>query len=141
MDGDITKKLFNDTYLYEWNEQLCSTIISACDMALIPIALDDPFSSGKPENKLFLFWRLGMPAVVSATPAYERAMAQSGLAMACRTQQEWLATLERYIVDKSARRDAGLRGTAFIDNYYSEEKILASWDKLFESVFDVRQGV
>ncbi|MBU4220130.1 MAG: hypothetical protein KKA10_00645 [Euryarchaeota archaeon] len=132
--ANIASKLFDDVYLYEWNEQICSAIISACDMGLIPIPLDNPLASGKPENKLLLFWRMGMPTVVSATPAYSRAMHRCGLPMACRTQQEWQETLERYIVDESARRDAGQRGKAFAEYYYSEEKILAQWDNLIASV-------
>ncbi|MBI4489151.1 MAG: hypothetical protein HY694_08695 [Deltaproteobacteria bacterium] len=131
---DLARKVFHPVYLYEWNEQLCSTIISACDMALIPIRLRDPIYVGKPENKLILFWRLGLPAVVSATPAHERAMLQCGLDMACRTQQDWQETLERYIVDQSARQEAGERGKAFADTHYSEERILARWDRLFTSV-------
>jgi len=132
--ADIARKLLGNVYLYEWNEQLCSTIISACDMALIPMTLDDPFASGKPENKLLLFWRMGMPTVVSATPSHMKAMHLSGLSMACRSQEEWRETIERYISDASARQEAGQRAKAFADRYYSEEKILVQWDVLMESV-------
>ncbi|KHD05768.1 hypothetical protein PN36_08980 [Candidatus Thiomargarita nelsonii] len=135
---DIAHKLFDNlfdnVYLYGWNEQLCSNIITACDMALIPIDLNNPLASGKPETKLMLFWRMGVPAVVSATPVYTRTMQRCGLSMACRTQQEWQETLERYIIDMSARQDAGQRGKTFAENYYSEEKILAQWDSLIASV-------
>lgn len=139
--ADITRKLFDRTYLYEWNELLCSKIITACDMALIPIPLNDPFALGKSENKLILFWRMGMPTVVSATPAYSRAMSQAGLSMACWTSQEWKETLERYMSDISARRDAGQRGKAFAEDHYHAENILAQWDHLFESVLDDRKVV
>lgn len=132
--ADVGRKIFSNTYLYEWNEQTCSAIITACDLALIPIPLDDRMMSGKPENKLLLFWRMGMPTVVSTTPAYERAMERSGLHMACRTQQEWQETLERYIIDESARREAGQRGKTFAESHYSEDQILKLWDSLFESV-------
>ncbi|MBW2168387.1 MAG: hypothetical protein JRG69_03840 [Deltaproteobacteria bacterium] len=132
--ADITRKLFDKVYLYEWNEKFCSTIISACDMALIPMALDDPFALGKPENKLLLFWRMGMPTVVSATPSHIRAMHRSGLSMACRTQEDWQKTLVKYVEDESARQDAGQCGKTFTEQYYSEEKILGQWDALMESV-------
>jgi len=131
---DVAHKFFNNVYIYEWNEQLLSTIITACDMALIPIPLNDPLYKGKPENKLLLFWRMGVPTVVSATPAYERTMQRCSLPMACRSQEEWIVTLEKYIVDKSARQEAGQRGRAFVEENYSEEKILASWDNLFSTV-------
>jgi glycosyltransferase involved in cell wall biosynthesis len=132
--ANFVHMLFDKAYLYEWNEQRCSTVITSCDMALIPVSLSDPFASGKPENKLLLFWRMGMPAVVSATPSHIRAMHLSGLSMACRSQEEWRETLERYINDASARQEAGQRAKAFAEQYYSEEKILAQWDSLMESV-------
>jgi hypothetical protein len=120
--------------LHEWNEKTCSDIISQCDLAVIPIPLNDPLSAGKPENKLLLFWRMGMPVVVSATAAYARAMQLSGLSMACRTKNEWLEVLEKYIIDENARRDAGQRGRVFCENNYSEEKTLELWDEVFRSL-------
>jgi glycosyltransferase involved in cell wall biosynthesis len=130
----LTRKLFDNVYLHEWDEKSCSSIISNCDLALIPISLNNPLAAGKPENKLLLFWRMGVPTVVSATAAYARAMQQCGLPMSCRTKKEWLETLEKYINDKSARSQAGERGRAFAENYYSEEKMLSQWDDVFKSV-------
>jgi len=135
---DDIRRIFGDfaqnVYLYQWNSQLFSTIVCACDLALIPIPLDDPFSAGKPENKLLLFWRMGVPAVVSATPAYERVMRRCGLSMACRTPSDWQVTIEQYMNDESARRDAGQAGRRFAEEHYGEETILERWDNLFASL-------
>lgn len=133
---DVAKKLFDRLCLYQWNEHLFSTIITSCDMALIPIPLDDPLYAGKSANKLLLFWRLGVPAVVSATPAYEELMHQCDLRMTCRTLQEWGDTLERFMDDESARREAGERGRVFAEKHHSDEAILGQWDKLFASLFE-----
>ncbi|HOD12733.1 MAG TPA: hypothetical protein PKO44_06530 [Candidatus Omnitrophota bacterium] len=130
----LTKKLSCDVHLHEWNEKTCSDLIRKCDLALIPISLNDSFAVGKPENKLLLFWRMGMPVVVSSTPAYERAMQQCGLSMTCRTKSEWIETLVKYIDDENARREAGARGLIFAEKYYSEEIILDRWDKVFLSL-------
>jgi len=124
----------NNIYLYQWNEQMCSAIASACDLALIPIPLDNPFAAGKPENKLLFFWRLGVPTLVSATPAYTRAMRLSDLSMVCETKNEWEEKLEYYILNESARKEAGEKGKLCADKYYSEDIILAKWDKLLCSV-------
>jgi len=131
---NLTRRLFDNIYLHEWDENTCSAIITGCDLALIPISLSDPLAAGKPENKLLLFWRMGMPTVVTATPAYSRAMHRCGLPMACRTKGEWLETLEKYINDKGARSEAGEHGRTFSENYYSEEKTLGLWDEVFRSV-------
>ena len=133
--ADMARGLCERVYLYEWNEQMCSNIICASDLAVIPIDLADPLVRGKPENKLVLFWRMGMPAVTSATPAYERAMTKAGLSMTCRNEDEWLATLEKYIGDETARRAAGMAGRCLAESNYGEEIILRQWDKLFDSLF------
>lgn len=131
---DITRKLFRNVHLHEWNERTCAAIITACDLAVIPIPLNNPLAAGKPENKLLLFWRMGMPVVVSGTPAYSRAMQSAGLPMACRTKNEWLETLKKYFIDENLRREAGQRGRVFSENNYSDEKTLLLWDEVFRSI-------
>jgi hypothetical protein len=131
---DEARKIFDPLYVYSWNEYTCSGVCTSCDLALISIPLHNPFAAGKPENKLLFFWRLGIPAIVSATPAHVRAMKECGLAMSCQTPLDWRTTLERYISDEHARREAGQQGKAFADSQHSEEKLLAQWDNVFSSV-------
>jgi hypothetical protein len=133
---DEAAKIFDPIHLYAWNEQTCSAISTACDLALIPIPLQDPVCAGKPENKLLFFWRLGMPVVVSATPAYTRVMEQCGLPMACQTAQDWRVTLDRYVSDEDERREAGERGKAFAERHHGEERMLAQWDEVFHSILE-----
>ena len=80
---------------------------------------------------------MGMPAIVSATPAYSRAMSQADLTMTCRTQQDWYDTLETYIKDETARKEAGQKGQAFAEKQISEKEILGRWDQLFNSIYDL----
>jgi hypothetical protein len=134
--SQVARKFFDGIFLYQWNEQLFSRIVTACDLALIPIPLDIPLYAGKSANKLILFWRFGVPAVVSATPAYESVLQQCGLPMACRTPEEWSATLRRYMDDENARRDAAERGKAYAEKYHSDEAITEQWDGLFASLLE-----
>ena len=136
----FVKKLFDNSYLHEWKEETFADTVCQFDMAIIPIPLnkslwfDSSLAIGKPENKLLLLWRMGMPTVVSTTAAHKRAMDDCGLPMTCRTSNEWFDTLEKYMNDESARREAGQKGKAFADKNYSEEIMLSQWDKLFASV-------
>lgn len=132
--SDIARDILPRSYIYEWNDQLCSPIIEACDMALLPIDLDTPLTKGKPENKLLIFWRMGMPTLVSASPALERTMQRAELPMSCRNARDWRETLNRYVFDEAARADAGRRGKEFAEANFSEEKLLGQWDGVFESV-------
>ncbi len=136
----LAKKLFENSYLHEWKGETFAETVCSFDLALIPLPLDKPFGLDnslairKPENKLLLLWRMGMPTVVSSTPAYQRVMDQCGLAMSCRTQDEWYDILEKYMTDKTLRKEAGQKGKAFVEKNYSEEIMLSQWDELFSSV-------
>ncbi len=131
---DLARRILPDTYLYQWNLHLLPHLVTACDVAVIPLDLEDPLARGKPENKLLIFWRLGMPTVTSATPAYRRTMAASGLDLTCTTHDDWAATLRRLFDDEELRSTAAKYGRAYVDSEHTEEQLLARWDRLFESV-------
>lgn len=126
--------IFPGAYLYAWHERIVARIATACDIAIIPIPLEDPFARSKPENKLLYFWRIGMPTITSATPAYCGAMQLAGIQGTCSTEREWYDLLSAYIASEQIRRDAGERGFAAASKYYDEETSLARWDKVLESV-------
>lgn len=127
-------KIFPGVKLHEWRELDCADNICACDAAVIPLDITDPFAAGKPENKLLLFWRMAMPVVTSASPAYARAMAGAGMNLACKDNAQWLANLERLLLDQDLRRDAGCRGKAYAEREFGEEALLRRWDAVFASL-------
>jgi len=131
---EAAQRILPDVRFHEWREADCAVIICACDLAVIPLALDDPFAAGKPENKLLLFWRMGMPVVTSASPAYVRAMQAAGMGYTARDGVEWLAMLESLLGDEDTRRKAGMMGKAYTEREFSEASLLARWDAVFASL-------
>lgn len=117
--------------LHVWDEAVTADVICSCDVAVIPLPLDDPFAAGKPENKLLLFWRLGMPVVTSPTPAYTRAMRAAGVELLAGDVAGWASTLERLFTDEALRRHAGTAGRAYTEREFSEAALLSRWDAVF----------
>jgi hypothetical protein len=120
--------------LYQWHEATFAGIATSCDAAIIPVDLSDPHGAGKPENKLLLLWRLGLPAIVSATPANVRAMNTAGVDLACRTRDDWEKALLHVIDDEEFRVLTAARGKSCADTTYSEATMLARWDALLADV-------
>ncbi len=120
--------------LYQWSEEMVSVIATACDVAVIPLPLDRPLARGKPESKLISFWRMGMPAVTSSTPAYVRAMEGAGQDLHCASEHEWVDLLSRLIEDQAAREQAARTGRAFAEREYGDERLLAAWDSVLQSL-------
>ena len=132
---EIKKALdLQNIYLYEWNSHLFSHIVSACDIAVIPIDMRQPFWVFKPGNKLLFFWRIGMPTLVDATPSYIKLMDECGLDMTCRSQEEWLDKLEIYLNDKEKRKFVGKKAKYFVDRNYSNDQLLSQWDHVLLSI-------
>lgn len=130
----LAERYFDDVRLYQWSEEMVSVIATACDIALIPLALDRPFARGKPESKLISFWRMGMPTVTSATPAYARTMREAGQDLICSTDLEWIDAMSRLIDDEGARTRSGEAGRAFAEERYSDDRLLEAWDRVLASI-------
>lgn len=110
-----------------------SSIVTNCDVAVIPIDLKDPFTRGKPENKLLIFWRVAVPVVTGATPAYIRAQRLAGMEpkYACKNKAEWVFALKSLLQDEATRRNIAESGLACAERDYSADSIFSKWDDLF----------
>lgn len=129
-----------NVYLYEWNEELFSKIATSCDLAVVPIPLEKSIYAGKPENKLVLFWRMGLPVITSATPAYATAMRGAGLDMTCKNSTDWYYLLEYYLRNDDLRKFAGIRGKEYAESQYGEEALLRKWDMVMMSLLSSGDG-
>jgi glycosyltransferase involved in cell wall biosynthesis len=130
----ILAKYKSRMIFHRWNEDTVAAIIKSCDLAVIPLNMNDPFSMGKPENKLLLFWRMGMPVVTSATPAYRRAMMKAGVDMYCVSDSEWATKLTECIKNEEYRKAMAMKGEAIAREQYSEQATLLAWDEVFRSI-------
>lgn len=127
--------IFRDVRVHPWNIDTFSSIICGSDLAIIPIDLSNPLTRGKPENKLFLFWRMAMPVVATATPAYALALQDAGMEhFACRNEDEWIAAIQHMVADQGARSEAGRLGAAYVNRKWSARATLEKWDELFRSL-------
>lgn len=135
---DDIRRLPTRTYLYQWNTQMLGAVLTAGDIAVVPLDLQSPLARNKPENKLLLLWRLGMPSVVSATPAYRRVMAAAGVDLSCPDAEAWASTVRRVLLDEKLRRSAAEAGRRYVETNHTEDHLLARWDAVFRSLgFDL----
>jgi hypothetical protein len=132
---DVAKRIHQPVSVEAWAEDTCAEIITGCDIAVIPLDLRNPLVAGKPENKLLLMWRMGMPVVCSATPAYQRAMLAAGTPrLACTSDKDWLEALHTLIADEGARRNSASAGRAYAHEEWAEAAVLSRWDAVFASI-------
>lgn len=131
----LARQLFEASEVHTWTPPTLVAVATSSDLAVIPLDLTDPFAAGKPENKLLVFWRLGVPALVSATPAHVRAMEAAGLDLAVADPDAWETKLRQLIDDETARRLAGERGAQYEDAVAGDASLVAKWDAVVESLW------
>jgi hypothetical protein len=118
-----------------WRKETFSGHITAADLAVIPMDFSHPMFAQKPENKLVLLWKLGMPVLAGPTPAYRRAMGAAGLDMICETERRWTEQLGA-LADAPAEALAQLasRGHDHALSAYGEVDFRAPFDRMFSSL-------
>lgn len=123
-----------DVHFHDWDIANFAALVRSADMAVIPIDPADPFAMGKPENKLVMMWRLGMPTATSPTPAYLQAMREAGIDMTCATPLQWANALERLAAaSESELRSIGQQCRAYAEKAYSTAEFLSRFDQAFEA--------
>jgi hypothetical protein len=127
----ILRKIKCDKYFYDWEKTFFNKQIIDCDLAIIPIKMEDDLQKGKPENKLILFWLMGMPVLTSSTPAYKRIMEKSGVNLDIQTTADWYKAIRCYKnLDLEGRVLLGVQGFDFAKQHYGREQIGGMWDSV-----------
>ena len=122
--------------VHEWSVRNLRNVAMAADLAIVPVELDDPYTVGKPENRMRIFWRLGLPVVVSDTPSHRRAMNVAGLSdhALCTTADDWMEALGRYAEDHELRSVDGEMGHVAALGPFGDSTVLAGWDAVLSSL-------
>lgn len=136
---DALKGIECDKHFHCWDRASFARDITACDLAVIPIDQTNALWWGKPENKLVLLWKLGMPVLASATPVYRRVMDAAEIDMTCASAAEWGAQLEKMSeMSATGLGEIGRRCREYAAATYSKAEFTARFDAAFASVgFDV----
>jgi hypothetical protein len=127
-------EIFSKVSITPWtlNNLLNSAKLSS--MAIIPIDLSVPMQRLKPENRLLIMWRLGLPCLTSSSPAYLRVSIKAGVSATCNDSNAWICSFDRLIHDTKFAYDEILKGQDYLRTFHTRNILLAKWDKAIESV-------
>jgi len=103
-------------------------------IAMIPIDLTVPMQTLKPENRLLIMWRLGLPCLTSPSLAYTRVASQAGVNAICDSPEVWLENFGNLLSDPSFALEEILRGQNYLSEMHNSNALLAKWDRAMESV-------
>lgn len=135
---ESSESLFSDyksiIRFHKWTKENLIILAEKCDFAVIPIDLTNPFMCGKPENKLLLLWKLGLPTIVSATPSYVAAMNRANTPHYCKGVTDWDQAIRLFMASKYVRENSAICGYLYANNYNSDNTIISKWDDVLTEV-------
>ncbi len=126
--------IVNQLRIIPWTPDNLVATAKSSSVAIVPIDLSVPMQMLKPENRLLIMWRLGIPCLTSPSPAYTRVATQAGVNAVCYSDKDWLENLTKLLNDPDFALDEILRGQAYLHKHHTQEDLLNKWDQAIESV-------
>ena len=127
-------QLIDIVNIIPWTPHNLVKYAKVSSIAMIPIDLSVPMQRLKPENRLLIMWRLGLPCLTSPSPAYVRVSRKAGVAAVCNTLEDWLVNFNRLLNDPGFAFDEIIAGQNYLHENHNQTILLKKWDKAFESV-------
>jgi hypothetical protein len=123
-----------DTELIPWSVENLIATAKISTAAIIPVILSNQLQFLKPENRLLIMWKLGIPALTSATPAYMRVARDSDSDLICKSNSEWETKLNLLRKDIDYSEELVRRGQRYLEENHTRELLLLKWDNAIQSV-------
>jgi len=117
-----------------WTPDSLVNSAKASSISMIPIDLAIPMQKLKPENRLLIMWRLGLPCLTSPSPAYIRVASQAGVKAICDSPKIWHENFSNLLDDPKFASEEVLRGQNYLREHHSREALLKKWDCALDSV-------
>ncbi|MFZ2227627.1 MAG: hypothetical protein WAU98_03930 [Candidatus Nanopelagicaceae bacterium] len=134
----LLRKSLHEAYesaeIIPWSQSNLVDASRRSSAAIIPIQLQNKLQFMKPENRLLIMWRLGLPCLTSSSPAYKRVAMNAGTDTICDTPKQWESKLSEILEDHDFARDIVARGQAYLAENHNREILLSKWDQAFQSV-------
>jgi hypothetical protein len=120
--------------LSQWSVKNLIDTANKCGAAMLPIDISVPIQKLKPENRLLIMWRLGLPCLSSPSPAYRRVAKQSGVSSICNESGDWTKSFKTLFEDPDFAKKEVQKGQNYLKEFHNRDLLLAKWDHAIESV-------
>lgn len=133
LENDLSA-LMNFVKLTPWTINGLISAAKKSSMGMLPINQSVPMQRLKPENRLLIMWRLGLPCLTSATPSYERVALNSGVDATCKTLDDWFRKFNVLIENPRYAQSEIERGQDYVHTNHNKKSLLMKWDQAIGSV-------
>lgn len=132
--GNLPNSLGDHLVVRPWSVSNVIEEASKSCISILPLKPSNPLNTLKPENRLLIMWRLGLPCITTPTFAYNRVMKEAEVPGICSTFEEWQTKIHELAFDVGARREMVEKGQSYIRQNHELNKTLHRWDEAIGSV-------
>ena len=118
----------------EWSLENVTKTAENAKIGLVPVNVKSAFQSLKPENRMLIMWRLGLPCLVSATPSHLRVARETKLENTFQDSEDLYFQLSNMLQSPEMQEENVKRGQVYLAEYHNLDIFLSSWDKVIASV-------
>lgn len=126
------KKKTNHIYFHEWDIESINENIIKNDLAIIPLSQNNPLEYGKPANKLFLFFKMGMPTITSNTFAYSEVENSFDFKFTFKNINDFEKLINIYMEKTEIREEYSKKAINYINTELPESKLSNLWAGIFK---------
>ena len=117
-----------------WRRENLVEAAKRSSLSIIPINLSSPLQYLKPENRLLIMWRLGLPCLTSPSPAYIRVAEAAKTDTICYSINDWTHKINTILENPDLAESIVAKGQSYLNENHNRDSILKKWDTVFESV-------
>lgn len=136
--SSLLKRNLGDVYSYSkivpWSRGNLVEVAKESSLSIIPINLSSPLQYLKPENRLLIMWRLGLPCLTSPSPAYIRVAKAADTDTICYSINDWAEKISMTLKNPDIAESIVAKGQSYLAEHHNRDLILQKWDAVFESV-------
>ena len=137
LDSNL-RQVSREINLIPWSIENLVSKAKKASVGIIPIDLKVPMQKLKPENRLLIMWRLGIPCLTSPSPAYIRVSKQAGTDTVCRDPNEWFDKLSQFRYSSSFALGEVSKSQQYLAENHTSKILLNKWDAAVESALGNR---
>ena len=120
--------------IHPWSEKKVKEVAQMCDFGVIPINHHNRFAQLKPENKLLIYWRLGLQTLFSNTPSYVRLANAVGVPEYSVKPGEWGQKLSQIAFAPGSLGKNMPYAQEYLLRFHSQGLILNQWKDALNSL-------
>jgi glycosyltransferase involved in cell wall biosynthesis len=101
--------------------------LARCDVGIMPLEIDSPWSQGKCAYKLLQYMAAGLPVVATKVGMNAQVVEHESNGLLVSTDAEWTAALERVLRDRTLATRFGTKARRRIEHDFAYQTLAARW--------------